>query len=266
MVELRRSVRFHVNLPDPSSDPDAPASDDRGGGDRLAAFYELEVACAGEPDPDTGYLVNISDIDEVVRRDVVPRIQRVCATTPRTSPAGLLGDVLADLQPALGKIVAGVTWRLTPYHSISIRIKSMERVTISQTFEYSASHRLHCAAMSPQENQATFGKCNNPNGHGHNYRVEVAAGAALDNGHPALTHSQLERIVTSHVLDRFDHKHLNLDVDLFAKLNPSVENIARVCYELLTSPIDDAGGQLEYVRVWETEKTSCTYPARTAGS
>ena len=73
--------------------------------------------------------------------------------------------------------------------------------------------------------------------------------------------ARLETLVRETVVDRFDHTHLNLDTDEFAELNPSVEHIARVCHALLADPVRAAGGCLEQVTVWETEKTSCTYPA-----
>jgi 6-pyruvoyltetrahydropterin/6-carboxytetrahydropterin synthase len=64
------------------------------------------------------------------------------------------------------------------------------------------------------------------------------------------------------VLDRFDHRHLNVDCVEFAELNPSVENIAQVCHDLLSDEITAAGAALDHVTVWETAKTSATYPAR----
>jgi 6-pyruvoyltetrahydropterin/6-carboxytetrahydropterin synthase len=138
--------------------------------------------------------------------------------------------------------------------------RAPDRVLVSQQFEFSASHRLHVREFSDQRNREIFGKCNNPNGHGHNYCIEVTISRAIDDPR-AISVSQLERIVNETVILRFDHKHLNLDTKEFAALNPSVENIAKVCFELLVDPIGGAGGEVKRVTVWETEKTSCTYPA-----
>ncbi len=138
----------------------------------------------------------------------------------------------------------------------------MDRVQISQQFEFAAAHRLHCAELSDEENRRVFGKCNNPSGHGHNYRLEAAVSVPVNGSAPGFGFADLARLVDEQVLQRFDHKHLNLDTDEFAGLNPSVEHIARICHEVLAGPVADAGGRLEYVTVWETEKTACTFPAR----
>ena len=134
-------------------------------------------------------------------------------------------------------------------------------VVVRQMFEFSAAHRLHVPGLSDAENESIFGKCNNPAGHGHNYRVEPAVG--VDPSNPMRV-GDLERIVDETVIERFDHKHLNDQTTEFATdggLNPSVENIAKVCFELLRDPIAAGGGTLRAVSVWETDRTSCTYPA-----
>ena len=103
--------------------------------------------------------------------------------------------------------------------------------------------------------------------HGHNYRVEVAVLSPFEpadgRGFDVL---DMERIVHGEVIERFDHRHLNLDCVEFANVNPSVEHIARVCHELLVEPIAAAGGTLAYVTVWETDKTASTYPAQALAS
>jgi 6-pyruvoyltetrahydropterin/6-carboxytetrahydropterin synthase len=116
--------------------------------------------------------------------------------------------------------------------------------------------------LSPEENLRLFGKCTLPSGHGHNYVVEPAIETRLDSSRPFML-ADLERITDEYVIERFDHKHLNLDTEEFGDhaLNPSVENIARVCYELLRDPIASSDATLRSVTVWETEKTSATYPA-----
>ena len=138
----------------------------------------------------------------------------------------------------------------------------MDRFQISQQFDFAAAHRLHSPALDEQRNRETFGKCNNPNGHGHNYRLQVDASASLSDTpeRPKLDLAVLERIVNEQVIQRFDHTHLNLDTPEFATLNPSVEHIAKVCHDLLIQPIDHAGGRLELVTIWETDRTSCSYP------
>ena len=139
----------------------------------------------------------------------------------------------------------------------------MDHVLISQQFEFSAAHRLHSPDLDEAANRQTFGKCNNPSGHGHNYRLEpiVSTPLAATDGAATFDLRHLEQIVDETVIQRFDHTHLNLDTTEFAQLNPTLEHIAKVCYDLLEPRIDEAGGRLVRIRVWETEKSSCTYPA-----
>jgi 6-pyruvoyltetrahydropterin/6-carboxytetrahydropterin synthase len=245
-----------------------PTGEDHGLG--LAAHVEIDVACRGMPDPATGYLVNIAAIDRAVRSRVIPLFTAAARSQPAPGGEGgtrptlnaLLKQIVAQLREEFGDMLAWVRWRSGPYHSLAMTANAIHQVSITQSFEFSAAHRLHVDALDAAANRGIFGKCNNPSGHGHNYRVEVTARTASDDSAAGrLTLAAMEAIVMEQVIDRFDHKHLNLDTREFATLNPSVENIARVCHELLNQPIAAAGGQLERVRVWETEKTSCTYPA-----
>lgn len=126
-------------------------------------------------------------------------------------------------------------------------------LTITQQFEFSAAHRLHCAALTEPQNRELFGKCNNPHGHGHNYVVEVT----IDGGDPepggTLPLSSLNQIVRARVIDRLDHRHLNLEVTEFRDANPTVECIAEVIWGWLDGQL--APSRLRKVRVYETPKT-----------
>ena len=134
-----------------------------------------------------------------------------------------------------------------------------DSVVVTQRFEFAASHRLHCAGLPDEENRRIFGKCNNPAGHGHNYRLEVEVRVPLADA-PTLRATDVERIARECVVDRLDHRHLNSDVEAFRARNPSVEAIAATCFEWLEAPMASAGGTLLRVRLWETEKTSAIYP------
>jgi len=263
-VELSRLVRFCVN---PCSRESADQSAIRHntfaawpGMIGLGAYYELQVVCRGEPDTQTGYLMNITEIDKAVRDHALPVIERAFRTQTHrpNDPGQVLGEFTPLINAALGGSAVLVRWRLTPYHSIAMHVATPLQLSISQQFEFSASHRLHVPSMSDDENRRVFGKCNNPNSHGHNYRLEVTVAKPLDG---MLTVTMLERVVDQTVIQRFDHKHLNLDTTEFASLNPSVENIAKTCHDLLLEPVRTVGGVLQSVKVWETEKTSSTYPA-----
>jgi len=118
-------------------------------------------------------------------------------------------------------------------------------------YTLSASHRLHSDALTPAENAAAYGKCNNPHGHGHNYVIEVLVGGpvAPETG-MVVNLVDLDSVVRTRVLDRFDHANLNLD-PLFTSLVPTTENLCRAIFKLLAGALPTA--TLEYVRVEETE-------------
>lgn len=267
MHELRRAVR--ISLPLDGSDPRGlprdnpfaawPSTDD------FSLFITIEVAVSGSPDPVTGYLVDITAIDREVRSLVIDRLAPAIGSgTP--PPARVLRWIASTLPAALERHVAWVRIALHPFLSLTMHLSRPDCIILRQSFEFSASHRLHCREYDDATNLALFGKCNNLNGHGHNYRVEVAVETPLDTSaerldRPILRLTQIESIVRREVIDRFDHRHLNSDTIEFATLNPSVEHIARTCHDLLVAPLAAAGGTLQEVTVWETAKTSCTYRA-----
>lgn len=271
MYELTRRVRFCVSS-SPFDSKEAKARKPRSAYagwptmKGIGTFWELEVSYRGEVDPKTGYLINISTIDQAVQNVAIGILEDALRNRPETHPGLVLLKVLPALQVTLGDSISGVCWKLTPYYWVAVRSQAMDRVLISQQFEFSAAHRLHIDQLSDEENHNTFGKCNNPHGHGHNYRIEAVVSAPIpDSDDPDLFRvNELERIVDEQIIRRFDHTNLNLDTTEFAQLNPSVEHIAKVCYDLLSGPIDEAGAQLVRITIWETEKSSCTYPATTA--
>jgi len=118
-------------------------------------------------------------------------------------------------------------------------------------YTISASHRLHTDALSAEANRATYGKCNNPHGHGHNYVVEVVVAGAVDPETGMIVNlAVLDEMVRSRVIDRFDHANLNLD-PLFVNRVPTTENLCRAVFALLKDALP--AGKLERVRVEETE-------------
>ncbi|KAA1249989.1 6-carboxytetrahydropterin synthase [Mycobacterium simiae] len=118
---------------------------------------------------------------------------------------------------------------------------------------FSASHRLHSPALTDAENVHIFGKCNNANGHGHNYLLRVALKGELDPVTGMVSNlTKLADLIDRTIKVHFDHTHLNLDTDLFKDRVPTSENIAIVCWELLRST--SIGDMLHYVEVQETSK------------
>jgi len=124
-------------------------------------------------------------------------------------------------------------------------------------YTLSASHRLHAASLTDDQNRAAYGKCNNPHGHGHNYIVEILVGGTVDpETGMVINLAALDEVVRTRVTNRFDHTNLNLD-PLFANQVPTTENLCKTVYNLLNNAIPT--GNLEYVRVEETENNFFEY-------
>lgn len=135
------------------------------------------------------------------------------------------------------------------------------RAAVYRVEHFNAAHRLHNPEWSDEKNQTVFGKCNNPNYHGHNYNMEVGLFGEID---PETGYvydlKVLSDLIEDKVLNRFDHKNLNLDVEEFANLNPTAENIVVVIYNLLRSAIDEKYDLK--IKLYETERNYVEYPIR----
>lgn len=275
-IELIRTTRFCVNDPALGEVADHIESDPNGYAARpamrgLGRYYSVDVTARGEPDPVTGYLIDIKAIDRAVRQSVIPTIARACHERPAAEPATLLPELVAALEASLPVALASLRWNLTPFASITMSTSDSTIVILRTRVDFAAAHRLHVDSLSDEENQRLFGKCNNPSGHGHNYQVEPAVEAPLPGasegkgGSMPFTMHDLERLVDETIIAAFDHTNLNTDPPDFGRagVNPSVEHIARVCYERLSAAIDatGTGARLREVTVWETDRTRCTYPA-----
>lgn len=124
-------------------------------------------------------------------------------------------------------------------------------IYLTRKIEFSASHYYHSPALSPEENRRRFGKLNNPQGHGHNYVLEVTVAGQPD---PVtgmvLDLKELKDILQREVMDVFDHKFINDQVPVLAGQVPTTENIARAIWQLLEGKI--ARGRLHHIRLYET--------------
>ena len=133
------------------------------------------------------------------------------------------------------------------------------RLAVTRREHFNAAHRLHNANWSLEKNIEVFGKCNNPNFHGHNYELEVKVIGEIqqDTGYVIDT-KELSNLIKTEVLDKFDHKNLNLDVEEFKDLNPTTENIAKVIYMILRPLI-----ALQYelkIKLYETPRNFVEFP------
>jgi 6-pyruvoyltetrahydropterin/6-carboxytetrahydropterin synthase len=126
---------------------------------------------------------------------------------------------------------------------------------------FNAAHRLFRKDWSDEKNNAVFGKCNNPNFHGHNYVLEVWIEGAIDTETGYVIDLKIVKdLIKNKITDRFDHKNLNLDCTEFLNLNPTAENIAVVCWDLLRSKLD-AKYELS-IKLWETENNLVEYSGK----
>ena len=128
---------------------------------------------------------------------------------------------------------------------------------LTRRYRFSASHRLHSAEMSAAENLTTYGKCNNPHGHGHNYALEVTVSGAVDQSTGMVCNLvDLDGFVSRNVLSRYDIENLNT-LQEFSKTVPTTENLCVEIYEILQRGFQKA--HLERVRLEETMMNSFEY-------
>jgi 6-pyruvoyltetrahydropterin/6-carboxytetrahydropterin synthase len=133
------------------------------------------------------------------------------------------------------------------------------KTAIVRREHFNAAHRLHNNNWSNQKNSEIFGKCNNPNYHGHNYDLEVKIiGYSNPETGYVMDTKVLSTIIKKEILNKFDHKNLNVDVPEFKNLNPTAENIAMVIYNILRKSINNS---LELkIKLYETRRNFVEYP------
>jgi len=133
------------------------------------------------------------------------------------------------------------------------------KLAVTRKEHFNSAHRLHNALWSDEKNTAVFGKCNNPNYHGHNYELEVKVIGFVDKDTGYIIDTKyLSDLIKEHVLDKFDHKNLNLDVEEFKALNPTTENIAMIIYMILR-PLIEGKYELK-IKLYETPRNFVEFP------
>ncbi len=226
--------------------------------------YTVDLTCAGQLDGRTGMVVNITEIDTVLKTVLEPLDQSFLEEDHPEVAWGL--PTTENLARWIWRECEG---KIPPVALTSVRVQETEDLwsefrgdregllLVTRSYEFAAAHRLHSALLSDEENLEVFGKCNNPNGHGHNYALEITAQGEVD---PvtgmACNISELDQLVDEAVLKRFDHKHLNLDLPEFLEVNPTSENLAIVIWNILAPRME---GALHRVRVRETERNYFDY-------
>lgn len=137
----------------------------------------------------------------------------------------------------------------------------MPEVTVTRRMHFNAAHRVHNPALSDEENERLFGRCNNPNWHGHNYILDVSVAGPIEarTGY-VMDLAALKRVVQETVIDKIDHRNFNLDVDFMRGVIPTAENIVVGCWKVLAPRV--APARLVRLVLWETPNNYVEYEGR----
>lgn len=134
-------------------------------------------------------------------------------------------------------------------------------VTVTRRLHFSAAHRVHNPALSDEENRRLYGKCNNPNWHGHNYILDVSVRGAVDatSGY-VIDLGRVRDVTQQHVIEKVDHRNLNLEVDFLKGVIPTTENLVVAIWRTLEPALRPA--QLTKLVLWETVNNCVEYDGR----
>jgi 6-pyruvoyltetrahydropterin/6-carboxytetrahydropterin synthase len=224
--------------------------------------YTLEVMVKGGLNPSSGIVVNITDIDTIVKSFVQKEldgkhlnIENLYFRENNPTTEMITTYLWDHLSPRFKDCqLQKITLRENDYLFATKEEDSL--VQLTRKYHFCSAHRLHSDLLSSEENQELFGKCNNPYGHGHNYYLEVTVSGKPDPITGMIINlAHLDDVVEKQVLSKFDHKHLNLDTEEFKTVNPTSENVAVVAWELLSKELP----KLYKIGLFETEKNYFEY-------
>lgn len=223
--------------------------------------YILDVTVEGTIEPITGMIVNITEVDKVLKAVAVKPFNNRSINDEI--------EAFKDKAPCLENLLDYFWQEITQYGLPPeatlkhIRLYEMPTLfaekdamttTLTRTYEFAASHRLHAPALSDQENHDLFGKCNNPAGHGHNYVLEVTVtGEPHAQTGMIASLTNLDQVVNAEVVDRYDHKNLNEDIPEFQGRPTTSEIVTQTIFERLDPVLN---GSLVRVKLHETGRNS----------
>ena len=230
--------------------------------------YVLYVSLAGDLDR-YGMVENLSLVKQVIKQEVTSQLNY-----------SHLNDTWSEFQQTLPTTenIARVIWHKLAPHLPLVNIKLFEHpelwadyqgnnmeATLTVKTHFSAAHRLAIPSLSFEENQKIYGKCARPHGHGHNYHLEVTVAGTIDSRTGMLVDlGALQKAIDEYVVEPFDHTFLNKDIPFFAEVVPTAENIAVRIADLLRSPIQELGAELDKVKLIESPNNSCEINCRLA--
>ena len=267
MHKLSRRVRFSINPFLPSDSRGFNSLSSKPAAEGLAVFFEVSVELVGAVEPTTGFVVNVLDIDKMVREYVVPIFSERIRSDFRNGKHISLSDIAELLKSSRGRLankfetarVNKLSLSLNPFRKVAVDCEETgeecKMIYFSEKFEFAAMHRLWNDDFSQSRNFEVFGKCANPAGHGHNYIVEVTVKTPAERGEFRI--ADFERTVDDNLIKLLDHKNLNVDVAEFGKTNPTVENLAVFAWNRLVGKFGAAA--LHCVTVWENDRTCSSY-------
>lgn len=230
--------------------------------------YILYVSLAGDLDR-YGMVENLSVVKQVIKREVTSQLNYSC-----------LNDTWSEFKETLPTTenISRIIWqKLSPHLPlVNVRLFETEELwadyqgnnmeaTLTVKTHFSAAHRLAIPSLSFEENQEIYGKCARPNGHGHNYHLEVSVAGKIDSRTGMLVDLiELQKAIEEYVVEPFDHTFLNKDIPYFAEVVPTAENIAVRIADLLRSPVEGLGVELDKIKLIESPNNSCEINCRTS--
>lgn len=223
--------------------------------------YELYVSMLGDIDQ-YGMVLNLSDVKQVIKREITSQLD-----------FSYLNDVwpeFKDSLPTTENIARSIWHRLASYLPlVNIRLYEHPRLWadykgagmqayLTVGTHFSAAHRLALPDLSFEENSKIYGKCARPNGHGHNYHMEVTVKGEVDARTGMLVDLvKLNQLIEEVVIEPLDHTFLNKDIPHFETVVPTAENIAVYAARLLKGPIQELGATIERIKLIESPNNSC---------
>ncbi len=224
--------------------------------------YTLDVTITGELDQRTGMVMNMTELKALVNEvleefdhkhlnEDTPYFREQLPTTENL--VRVLWRLIAARLTAQARLAR---LRLYETGDLWAEYDGADETTFARAYTFAAAHRLHAPALSDEENRAIYGKCNNPNGHGHNYTLEVSVAGLVDDATGMVIDlAEMDRAVRS-VLDQLDFHHLDREVAAFATRPSTAENIIVYLWDELAPRLE---GRLRHLKLWETRKNVFEY-------
>jgi len=227
--------------------------------------YRVELTIEGDIQPDTGMVVNLAHLDELLQEYAVRPLHGTWLNK-QVPEFGMKPPCLENLAlylcTRLSQRIGGlkiVQLRLaeSPDLSLDYRPQEGESMLMTRRYDFCAAHRLHNPRLSDEENAAIFGACNNPHGHGHNYLLSVTVSGDPDPVTGLMVDlDALDRVVHEEVIEAMDHRHLNIEVPEFHQTVPTTENLCKIVWDRLVGKVP---GRLRKVTIQETPNNLFEY-------